>query len=62
MTKRQALAEFRSEILPAVRQQFEQDGRRDLPARREAWNIYTDALCKGRQITLKQYESWTGPY
>lgn len=24
------------------------------------WNDFTDYLCKSGQITLKQYETWTG--
>lgn len=61
MTKREAEAYFRREILPEVRKTYERDGRRDLPARREAWNNYTDDLCKGCQITMRQYETWTHP-
>jgi hypothetical protein len=59
MTKAEALAEFRAEVLPHVVAQY---GRNDKPAIREAWNNYTDALCKNRQITLRQYESWVAPF
>ena len=62
MTKREALAIFKADVLPGVRAQYEQDGRTDTPARCEAWNNWTDALCKDRQITLKQYETWTNPF
>lgn len=34
----------------------------DKPALREAWNNYTDHLCKSGVITLKQYETWTNPF
>ncbi len=61
MTKREAVRQFKADILPAVRQQSERDGRRDLPARREAWNNWTDSLCKDRVITIRQYETWTHP-
>jgi len=61
MTKREALIEFKLYILPLVRQTYEKDGRVDRPARAEAWNNWTDALCKDRRITMKQYETWVGP-
>lgn len=62
MTKAQALATFRRDVLPAVRAEYEQDGRVDAVARREAWNNWTDALCKDRQITSRQYETWDNPF
>ena len=34
----------------------------DAVAKREAWNNYTDYLCKAGEITLRQYESWTNPF
>ena len=55
MTKKQALAEFREHYLPHI-------PKWDAIAKREAWNNYTDALCKDRLITSKQYETWTNPY
>jgi hypothetical protein len=61
MTKEEAVAIWRREILPAVRQRYEQDGRIDRPARAEAWNNWTDELCKAGQITMRQYETWTHP-
>lgn len=62
MTKKQALAMFRLEILPHVRETYEQDGKVDAVARREAWNNWTDSLCKGRQITSRQYDTWDNPF
>ena len=59
MTKQEALRLFRQEIAPLVREKY---GRNDIVAMREEWNNYTDALCKDGEITLKQYESWTGPF
>lgn len=58
MTKREALEEFRREILPAVIQKY---GKDDRPARAEAWNNWTDALCKDGRITTRQYDTWTAP-
>lgn len=54
MTKREAVAEFRAEILPHLPP--------DRVAIRTAWNDYTDALCKARRITPRQYNTWEGPY
>jgi hypothetical protein len=61
MTKREAEAEYKRDILPWVKATYERDGRIDIPARAEAWNQYTDALCKDRRITLRQYETWMHP-
>lgn len=55
MTKREALACFRETILPSI-------PRGDKPMQREAWNNFTDSLCKVGEITLKQYESWSNPF
>lgn len=46
---------------------FDRDIRRGIPSNdkpmlAEAWNNFTDALCKSGQITLKQYETWTTPF
>lgn len=54
MTRREALIEFKRYILPFVRAN-------DRPARAEAWNNWTDSLCKEGVITTKQYETWVGP-
>lgn len=59
MTKDEAVREFRNTVLPLVIQQY---GKNDKPAIREAWNDWTDSLCKDRQITLHQYETWTNPF
>ena len=61
MTKAQALDEWRGRILPAVKHYYEQDGKPDYPARREAWNNWTDGLCKDGEITQRQCETWLHP-
>ena len=53
MTKKEALQEFRSCDCVV---------KGDRIATAENWNNYTDFLCKDRQITMKQYESWTNPF
>lgn len=61
MTKAQVVAEFKEFVLPQVKVMYEQDGRMDRCARREAWNDYTDMLCKDRLITPHQYDTWVHP-
>ena len=34
----------------------------DIVAKREAWNNFTDALCKEGYITTKQYNNWSNPF
>jgi len=36
--------------------------RGDVVMKREAWNNFTDALCKYRQITDRQYDTWDNPF
>lgn len=59
MTKKEALALFRSEVLPHVQAQY---GKDDKVARDEAWCNFTDGLCKFGYITRKQDETWAHPY
>lgn len=59
MTKKEAVEEFKRDILPHV---IERYGKNDKPACREAWNNYTDALCKSGLITQYQYNSWLHPF
>lgn len=54
-----ALADFAENILPGLNKAYGSD---DAVARREAWNNYTDALCKDRTITTWQYENWDNPF
>lgn len=62
LTKKQALALFREDYLPAIRKLYEQDGRVDTDARRQEWSNFTDALAKEGQITRWQDEHWTNPF
>ena len=59
MTWKVACDAFESGIIPFITESYERDGRKDWPARREAWNNWTDALCKDGQISLWQYENWS---
>jgi hypothetical protein len=58
MTKSEAIEEFKADVLPVVVAKY---GTGDKPALAEAWNNWTDALCKEGRITLWQYENWTHP-
>ena len=55
MTKAEALKDFRQIIKPFIK-------KGDVIATREAWNNWTDSLCKEGSITLKQYENWGHPF
>jgi hypothetical protein len=53
-TKAQALDQFRYN--------WKASGSTDKVAKREAWGIFTDELCREGYITLKKYESWSNPF
>lgn len=55
----QACIQFADHVLPAIIDQYEQDGIPDWPARCEAWNDWTDSLCKNGQISDWQYANWS---
>lgn len=57
MTKRQAIKLFQ-QYLRAREFYRPIIGPRDKCAEREAWNNYTDALCKNGIITARQYDTW----
>ena len=54
MTKAEAVKRFKSEVLGST-----PPG--DQPALDQAWNDWTDMLCKSGEITLRQYENWVHP-
>jgi hypothetical protein len=59
ITWEQACAQFAEYLLPVVVAYCEQDGEPDYVARSEAWNDWTDQLCKDEQISDWQYENWS---
>ena len=61
MTRDEAIEEFEAYILPVTLNRYEADGIPDWPARREAWNNFTDMLCKDRRISDWQYNNWSQP-
>jgi len=52
---------FKEVIMPTIRQDYEQDGIPDKPARREAWNNLLDSLQKGGSIHEYQIEDLDCP-
>ena len=59
LTWKQACNQFEYIHLPVIKLAFEKDGVPDWPARREAWNNWTDHLCKNKEISDWQYENWS---
>jgi hypothetical protein len=57
----QAIEIFMHDVLPVIQREYEQDGEPDIPARCEAWNNWTDSLCKGGIISDWQYANWSHP-
>ena len=58
----QAVQQFNDYHMPYIREQEERyNNHPDLPMRREAWNNFTDMLCKDNQISDWQYDNWSQP-
>lgn len=62
MTKSEALASFKEDVLPAIREQEKVRGHVDSPMRREAWNNHVDFLQKDGLVTRDQADTWTNPF
>lgn len=62
MTYEEVLSEYKEQVLPTIVMEYELDGEADIPARREAWNNFTDCLCKDNLITSEQYNDWECPW
>ena len=64
ITWKQAVSDFEECYMPGIIQKEQENGftrYADLPMRREAWNNYTDFLCKNGEISDWQYENWSQP-
>jgi len=60
VSKKQALSIFLEQWREVVKNgQFRAN---DVVAKREAWNNYTDMLCKDNMITDNQYNTWVNPF
>lgn len=62
MTYQQAVALFKAGVLPEIVAQYEADGVKDIFARREAWNNWTDGLHQDGHITDEQVDNWVSPW
>ncbi len=62
MTRDEAVSYFENQIMPDILMiEAQQTGSPDWPRRSEAWNNWTDSLCKNRQISDWQYMNWSHP-
>jgi hypothetical protein len=59
-TKAQVLEQFRYNWKVATMSNSNLKG--DVVAKREAWNDFTDMLCKEGDITMNQYNNWSNPF
>ena len=57
MSYKEAVSSFEE-----VYSDFLKQYRYDFPAKREAFNIYTDALCKEERISYQMYKEMNNPY
>lgn len=62
VTKKAAESIFRENLSEAKAKGHWTYRASDKVALREAWNNYTDSLCKDGLITERQYETWTNPF
>ena len=62
MTKKTAETIFRERLRAAKVQGLWTYKASDKPALREAWNNFTDSLCRDDLITERQYETWANPF
>jgi hypothetical protein len=61
LNKSQVDNSFINFLLPEIKQQYEQNGIKDKPARCEAYNNYVDSLQKSGEITEKQANKYCIP-
>lgn len=59
MTKKEALARFREEVMPHVLLRY---GKRDRVALAEEWNNWIDYLHSEGLVSSKQRDGWLNPF
>jgi len=59
-TKKEYTVYFKAEILPMIKEAYEQDGQADYVARAEAWNDDIDGLVRDRQLPSRARD-WCCP-
>lgn len=52
---------WRTYVLPMLQYEYEKDGIKDIPARDESFNNFTDSLLKEGFITQEQYDTFGHP-
>lgn len=62
LTKKTALSIFKEELNRRIESGNWIYYNTDVTAKREAWNNYTDSLCKDGMITKRQYDTWSNPF
>lgn len=60
LTKKTVIAMFREMWADAV--EHDSSLRGDTIAKQQAWNDYTDGLCKDGDISHHQYNTWSNPF
>lgn len=58
--KKATVVQAHKEMWIAICQE-EPKWKNDEPAFHESWSNYTDSLCKGGEITERQYNTWSTP-
>lgn len=61
MNKEQVEKSFKSEVLPWLKERYEENGKIDYSVRKEAWNTYVDQLTKEGKIKSSRVENWVTP-
>ena len=61
ITKKQIDKDFRTHILPMVKNHYEEDGIKDIPARCQEYNFFIDQLQKNGEITENQANKYSIP-
>jgi hypothetical protein len=61
LTKQQIDKDFKSHILPMIKNHYETDGKKDIPARCEEYNNFIDQLQKNGEITENQANKYSIP-
>ena len=57
LTEKEVIEHYKEFVLPSIKKSYEIDNRVDAPARSEAFNNYTDRLCKEGYITEEMYNN-----
>ena len=60
MAREEAIDEWRTYVLPTVKEEYEKDGRRDIPARSESWSNWIDGIIEDGLVP-RSADSWAHP-